>query len=434
MQVAAGEADRWAAARRLLLEDDPADLGIAVARDAQRHALLTLILASAPDPATYGRALERLFGFTPIPLDIALLTLAHNQLGEQPVLRPMLTRNLVRLAIDHPDVVAPSGDDDEDVPSLRVPIQVAIDVLHLALAIEAGRQPDDDEPVEHITRAFQHLVEPADDDRPLRWDRRDELATWLDDDDPPPGGGSDDDDVSGALPPPPPLPHTDDEGAISTRSGELPKSIHDSAIDSDSYAAKYYVAVAEALGLDVDQVTPPACSDAEGEPGQPCQVKAQWFSTAAVSELGPWTDPMNWVGCNKGIFFKDMQPQKGDAGPTGTDWKQTLVETVEIFGKTLVTDLTFDHWTIATGNEPTWMGSDYQLPDPPLKPKYELSWDYGKLEVRRRSFQGEFRTQATCTKYFRFDDPYLDGYAELACDTWWGELSIVMSTNCGHGY
>ena len=28
----------------------------------------------------------------------------------------------------------------------------------------------------------------------------------------------------------------------------------------------------------------------------------------------------------------------------------------------------------------------------------------------------------------------IDLYPELACDTWFGELAIMMSTNCGNGY
>jgi hypothetical protein len=407
--------------------------------DATRQALLTLVLAGSPRRDEHRRALAEALGFRPLPLAEAIVTLAADRSSRGSALLPLVVRNLLRLARNHPEFVLPTvgdnphdADIDEEPSGEPVSVTDAISLLHDALAVEHGRDPRVVTPM--LDRAFDSVVTGEEGDLQRLVDLHNGLVAELE--------GRDGEIV--LEPPPPTLALTDEMGQppVLTPPPTIAEATAVAAAAGEA-TGTYEVAVALALGIDIEQVSAPPCEDhaADTEDGAHA-VEVSWTTKATIGQLSPWTDPVNWPTCSKGVFFKAVVPIGTKTPGTGGDWSGGFTETVvfdALSTTPIVTDLTFDHAERHevgddTNGPYTKIWSTYDLLDK-TSPANQLTFDDGQLMLRRIVYDdGEQRVWVTCTKNYRFVDTTLDAYPELACDTWFGELAIMMSTNCGSGY
>jgi hypothetical protein len=409
--------------------------------DVEQRALLSLAMAAQPNADAIAEAFASSFDFHAMEPGESLLQLAALRERQTTVL-PMIIRPLSRLAIGRPDLL------EELQPHVRA--------LHVAVAREVGIPEAEVDDV--ADRLHEELIQLSVDAPPL-------VAMELPKDEMRRDG--DDDDLHQDL--------TKDE--LSTLPAKekladqkfkkldvMPTRLRIKPLASEPVVVRqatlaytnaappppsappppgpieeYQATTAQVLGVDVDDVSSPPCDDRTRVEGSANGyiVEIEWWTTTPIHKFRPWLKPANWAKCNRKVFFKSMKKVAYQTGPQSS-WTGDYVETVEIVpGHPIKTGLSFGHEELRAGNSNSGqviaMWTTYDLTDVDDAAN-ELLLDHGSLVAQRTEVNNQPMTYIKLSKSYEFKDPAYRLWPTLACDTFFGEISMLMASNCGNGF
>jgi hypothetical protein len=181
-----------------------------------------------------------------------------------------------------------------------------------------------------------------------------------------------------------------------------------------------------ALALSADEEHAPRCMDEEPITVNgyvAAQISVEFTTDRTVQQMAPWADPRTWPSCS--VYFTDMRPIAPVTAYGGQPggWDATFLEVVDYPGRVLETPLAFAYREdFANG----MVSSEYSL----VQATNDIVVDEGFVEAVADPTDPSRPTRVRCLKIIRFADPDLQATAEIACDTFWIELSMTMALNC----
>lgn len=183
------------------------------------------------------------------------------------------------------------------------------------------------------------------------------------------------------------------------------------------------------------EVYKPVCNDALDENARAkvpvyC-VEVVFHTDKSVSAMEKFVKPQNWKKYSS--CFKQMKPlgpEKKVQNPAG--WDRDFHEKVVPFaGCNLEADLHFEFRKIKTGNKITELYCSFQLLHVPAAEQL-IQVDYGFMRVETDRGEPEGRqTKLTATKAIGFNDPTMQSWPTVACDTFWLELVTRVAVAVG---
>jgi hypothetical protein len=152
-------------------------------------------------------------------------------------------------------------------------------------------------------------------------------------------------------------------------------------------------------------------------------IKTRFETNVEFDAFKEYPDPRSWPRCC--IYFTGMTPLGDD--PASDSWSAMFCEEVEfIEGRRMHTPLEFLYNVDSSLNVGD-LWCTYNL----VAPTDWVDVDQGYVRVTKAiDAYGSDSTVITTFKAIRFVDPVFQDWTTLACDTFWGELSVDMAMHC----